>query len=311
MTGVQTDLLGSADFDEFSQIHHTNAPRKLLDHRNGMRDEKIRQSESFLELREQVRDLCLNRHVQCRHRLIRNDQPGLERQRARNPDALPLPSAEFVRVAIHGRGIQPDDFQKLGNMVVALGRLDSFMNCQRLTNDRPDAHARIQRRIRILKYDLHVTAALPKFLLAEFQQIDTVKSDFAGIRLDQAKNSASRGGLPTSRFSNDTKCLTTADGKTHVIYRLHRGCWSRKNAWAHREILLQIPDFKQRAAVRHESPSVFGWSQGEGLLQGARACTDVGRYERYRGQGRLRRLFLRTSPRRSERLPRSHQGHAK
>ena len=42
MLRIQTDLFRGSDFHELSQIHHADPVGNLLDHRNGVRDEKDR-----------------------------------------------------------------------------------------------------------------------------------------------------------------------------------------------------------------------------------------------------------------------------
>jgi hypothetical protein len=66
-----------------------------------------------LQLHQQIDDLRLNRHIQRRHRLVAHDQPGIERQRTRDPDALALPARELVRIGIHLRRAQPDPAKQL------------------------------------------------------------------------------------------------------------------------------------------------------------------------------------------------------
>ena len=49
--------------------------------------------------------LRLYRHVQRRHRFVGDQHFGLDRQRARDADALALAAGEFVRIAVErGRG---------------------------------------------------------------------------------------------------------------------------------------------------------------------------------------------------------------
>ena len=55
-----------------------------------MRDEKVGQVEFLLQVLEQVDDLRLNRNVECRDRLVANDELGVQRERSRDPNALTL-----------------------------------------------------------------------------------------------------------------------------------------------------------------------------------------------------------------------------
>ena len=64
-----------------------------------MADEQIGQPLLFLEVRKQVQDLVLDRHIQCRDRFITDDKLRRSRQRTRNSDPLALPARELVRIA--------------------------------------------------------------------------------------------------------------------------------------------------------------------------------------------------------------------
>ena len=80
----------------------------VLDHRQVVRDHDVGELVPALQLLQEIQDLGLDRHVQGRHRLVGHDQPGLERQRPGQPDALALAAGEFVRVELGRLGAQPD-----------------------------------------------------------------------------------------------------------------------------------------------------------------------------------------------------------
>ncbi len=65
-----------------------------------MGDEKVRQFELLLQIFQQVDDLCLNRNVERRDRLVADDETGFDRQGAGDADALALAARELVRIAI-------------------------------------------------------------------------------------------------------------------------------------------------------------------------------------------------------------------
>ena len=62
-----------------------------------VRDEQVREAELLLQLLQQVDDLRLNRNVQCRHRLVRNDEIRLGGDRSGDSYPLPLAPGELVR----------------------------------------------------------------------------------------------------------------------------------------------------------------------------------------------------------------------
>jgi putative protein kinase ArgK-like GTPase of G3E family len=54
-------------------------------------------SEAALQVEQEVHHLCLHRDVERRHGFVRDDQGWIQRERARESDALALTAAELVR----------------------------------------------------------------------------------------------------------------------------------------------------------------------------------------------------------------------
>ena len=71
-----------------------------VDDREVVADEQRREAELALQLAEQLEHARLHRDVERRGRLVGDQQLGLERERAREARALPLPAGELVRVAV-------------------------------------------------------------------------------------------------------------------------------------------------------------------------------------------------------------------
>ncbi|MNL76609.1 hypothetical protein D3C87_2026010 [compost metagenome] len=61
-------------------------------------DEEVAQSLLVLQLAQQFDDLCLNREIERRSRLVEQDKLGLQGDRACNRNALPLAAGKFMRV---------------------------------------------------------------------------------------------------------------------------------------------------------------------------------------------------------------------
>ena len=128
----------------------------MLDDGQVVGDEQIRQAEFFLQVLQQVDDLRLNGHVQRRHRLVADDEIGVDRKRPSDADALPLTAAELVRIAAErGTALKPDDVQQLLHPLLPLRAVGQAVNEQRLADDVADGHPRIERRIRVLENNLH------------------------------------------------------------------------------------------------------------------------------------------------------------
>ena len=156
MFGREANLRARSDFHQFAKIHDADARRDMLDDRDRVRNKKVGQSELLLQICQQIDDLCLNRYIESRHRLVRHNQFRFQCQSSSDADSLPLAAAEFVWIAAHHRRIQSNGLQKIGDTVFTLGSAGQSVNREWLADNRPDGHSRIQRGVRILKDDLHV-----------------------------------------------------------------------------------------------------------------------------------------------------------
>src|SRR5450830_1839835 len=88
-------FVSAADLYDATQIHYRTPVTHVLAHRQVVRNEHISDAQLALEPEHEIDNLGLHRYVKCRDGLIGNDQLGLNRQCARNAQALPLPAGKF------------------------------------------------------------------------------------------------------------------------------------------------------------------------------------------------------------------------
>ena len=84
-----------------AEIHHGDTVADMFDHREIVRDEKVRQVELALEIDEQVDNLSLDRNIEGRHRLVADDELRPRSKRPRDSKALALPPGKLVGVSRH------------------------------------------------------------------------------------------------------------------------------------------------------------------------------------------------------------------
>ena len=122
-----------------------------------VRDEQVGQAEPLLQVEQQVDDLRLHRDVERRDRLVGDDEARVERQRARDADALALAAAEGVREAVACTApAAPPGRAAPRRACAGCSRRADAVDQQRLADDVADHHARIERGERILEDHLHV-----------------------------------------------------------------------------------------------------------------------------------------------------------
>ena len=102
-------------------------------------DEDVREPELPLQVLEQVEDLRLHGDVERRHGLVADDQLRVDRERARDTDALALPARELVREPVVVLGVEADDLEQLLDAALALGRRCPILcDLERLGDDEAD-----------------------------------------------------------------------------------------------------------------------------------------------------------------------------
>src|SRR5207302_787898 len=138
--------------------HDGDAITQVLHDLQIVRDEQVRQLALALQLDEQIDDLRLDRDVERAQRLVGDDEARLDRERARDADALALAAGELVRIARRDLGAQADDVEQFGDALFARGGVAEAVDDERLVEDVADGHARIERRVRILEDDLRALA---------------------------------------------------------------------------------------------------------------------------------------------------------
>ena len=145
MARVAVDLVARSLLDDAAEVHDRDAVAEVLDDAQVVRDEEQRQPERCLQVLQQVQDLRLDRHVERRDRLVGDDEARLDRERARDADALALPAAELVRVALGRlrRQARPARAARATRARRSLARADA-VDREALADDARHAHARIR-----------------------------------------------------------------------------------------------------------------------------------------------------------------------
>ena len=92
------DLGRWAELDEGAMRHHADTMRQPFHHREVVRDQQDGEVERSLEVPQQPQDLELERDIQRRGRLIRDEEGGPSGQGHREADALLHAAGELMGV---------------------------------------------------------------------------------------------------------------------------------------------------------------------------------------------------------------------
>ena len=116
---------------------------------------------------------------------------------------------------------------------------------ERLFDDGADPHPRIQRRIGILKHDLHVAPRLAQARPRELQDVLAAKRDVARRRFDQPQDAAPGRRLAAAGFADEAEGLAFLDRERHVVDGADDGAVPQPSAAA-AEFLDEMADLEER-----------------------------------------------------------------
>jgi hypothetical protein len=204
-------------FYNLTQVHHRHPAADMPNQPEIVGDEQVRELQPLLQIHQQVDHLRLDRHVQRGDRLVRDHERGVQRERSREADALPLTAAELVWVAGELRRIEANQVEQFRDARPPGCLVTNSVNDQRFLHDVADAHPRVQGRIGILKNDLHVAPRLPEPGSGVAQYVLASEAHLAGRWFDEPQNAPSSRGLAAAGFSDESERFSLVDREAHTI----------------------------------------------------------------------------------------------
>src|SRR5205823_4235509 len=103
-----------------------------------------------------------------------------------------------------------DRLEELLHALPALGLLDA-VDLQRRPDDRPDALARVEARVRILEDHLHLPPQRPQRPRTELGDVPPLENDRAVRRLEQANDRPAQRRLPAPGLAYESERLSLRD----------------------------------------------------------------------------------------------------
>ena len=155
------ELLGRRLLHDLARVHDRDVVGRLGDDAHVVRDDDHRHLVLLAELLQQIQDSRLHGDVECRRRLVRDQQPRMAGERDRDHHALPHPAGVPVRVVVEPL-TRVRDVHLLEQADRALARLvarDVEVALHRLHDLGADRQRRVQRRHRILEDHRDLTAS--------------------------------------------------------------------------------------------------------------------------------------------------------
>lgn len=117
------DCLGRTQLAHPPQEHHAHAIGNVAHHAQIVAYEHVSESALLLQVAQEVEYLVLNRHVECRHRLVAHNERRVEGYGTRYADALSLPARELMRVTVSRSIRSSSPFWNIRSRVLASGTM--------------------------------------------------------------------------------------------------------------------------------------------------------------------------------------------
>ena len=229
-------VVGLPDLDDPAAMHHRDPVAEIADHAKVVADQHEAEPQPPLQLQQQVENLPAQRDVERRGRLVRHDQPRVERKRARDDDALPLAAAECVRVALAGIGGQPTSSRSRATCRGSASPLCS--PCMRIgsADHLLDRHARIERGKRVLKDHPHLAMHRSERRRGPAppdrprRPSRMVIADRAGAGRQHADDAVAQRGLARSALAHDAEVLALEQLEATSPHRRRWPAAARRNS---------------------------------------------------------------------------------
>src|SRR5690606_9840801 len=204
-----------------AQVHDGHAIGDMAHYAQVVADEHVSEVEVATQVHEKVENLGLDGDIQRGDGLVANEHGGLERQRARHPDSLTLPTRELMWVALAIARIQPHLFQQPAHVLVSFGAAHQAMDERGLANDVPHSHAWVQRRIRILEDHLHRELVFAALCALQRCNVTATVQYAPGSRRDNPRQHTAQRGLAAAGFTDHRQHLAMVYLQIDTGYSLY------------------------------------------------------------------------------------------
>ena len=233
-----------------AEVHDAHRVRDVLDDREVVRDEEVREAEVLLQPLEQVDYLRLDGHVQRGNGLVADYEVRVERQRAGDADALPLAAGELVRIAVLVVFLQPAGAHDAADVVVKLLLGHDVVLADRLAYYLAHGYARAEAGVRVLEDYLYARSEPAQLLTAHLEDVLPVEDDLAGGLFDEAEYRPARGGFAAAGLADEAHRLPALYVEGDAVHSAHVADGAPEKAALDGEPLYEVLDLDEVFAFR-------------------------------------------------------------
>ena len=242
-------LVDVALLDDAPGVHDDHAVRRLGDHSEVVGHDHHGGADALAHLAEELEDLCLDRHVERRRRLVGDDH--LRRVRQCEGDRHPLAHAagELHRVLLQPslRIGDADGVEQIEGGAARRGAVDVATGRSASTSWEPVLEHGVERRHRVLEHEADAVAAdaaqPPLFESDQLLALESCRPGDPRRGRQQPEQGQHRDALARTGLSDDAEHLTGTNLEGHAVDGAHR-------ALIRLERDVEIVDVEQRRFAR-------------------------------------------------------------
>ena len=152
-----------------------------------------------------------------------------------------------MRIALLHLGREPDFNQQSVDAPRAVGRVRPDAERRHpFLDDFGHPHARVERRVGVLEYDLHLVAFGAQLGARQARQVLARKQHAPAGRFGEAQYAFAHGGLAAARLADQAERAPGGDRQRDAVDRLDVAGYALQHAASYREINLEVLDPQQR-----------------------------------------------------------------
>ena len=211
------DVGGTAEFDDFPEVHDGDAVGNVFYDREVVGDEHEAEVHFAHELREEVEDLRLDGHVEGGDGFVGDDDLRLEGERAGDGDALALATGEFMRIFLHETRGEADGAHEGSDAGVDVGGAAHAVDEERLGECIENSHTRVQRSVGVLEDHLEIATRGEDVGGVTGGEILAGENHGAAGGGDELENGAGEGGFAAAGFADEAEDFATGDAESDAV----------------------------------------------------------------------------------------------
>ena len=217
---------------------------------------KNREAERRLEVGYQLQYRGLHAHIERTHRLVRDQQVGIQDQRPCERSALFLSTREFVGIAVVIVDRESNPFEQSLRSVAAAVVVPQSMDRCGFGHRFADRHSRIEARRRILKDHARPSSKPLPCCIPLITDGVAIEDYPTGGRFLEVKQRPCSGGLSASRLPDEAERLPPSKGEIDAVDRTDSSCLAVEQSLGYRIVFFEATDRKQWI-VTHRAPPPF------------------------------------------------------